>query len=71
MLSDRSLCPEHKQFSQLCFDANLEIFVKIIVSQRRDPGELVLSFKLIASVAENVPKFLQLVTPLADSEKFS
>ncbi|MBD2296105.1 7-carboxy-7-deazaguanine synthase QueE [Anabaena sphaerica FACHB-251] len=70
-VSGESHWTEHKQFLQLCFDANLEIFVKIIVSQRTDPGELERSALLVSGVSQNIPLFLQPVTPLADSEKFS
>ncbi|AFZ59419.1 7-carboxy-7-deazaguanine synthase QueE [Anabaena cylindrica FACHB-243] len=62
---------EHEKFLQLCFDANLEVFVKIIVSQRTDPGELKRSGMLVGGVHQDIPIFLQPVTPLADSEQFS
>lgn len=62
---------EHQQFLQLCFDANLDIFVKIIVSQRTDPGELERAASLVREVNENIPIFLQPVTPLTQAQKFS
>ncbi|TAE59586.1 MAG: 7-carboxy-7-deazaguanine synthase QueE [Nostocales cyanobacterium] len=70
-VSGESHWPEHQQFLQKCFDANLEIFVKIIVSQRTDPGELQQAGILIKEVSENIPIFLQPVTPLTESQKFS
>ncbi|MFM2064971.1 MAG: hypothetical protein RLZZ507_4642 [Cyanobacteriota bacterium] len=70
-VSGESYWTEHQQFLQLCFDANLEIFVKIIVSQKTDPGELERSALLVAGVSQNIPIFLQPVTPLPESQKFS
>jgi 7-carboxy-7-deazaguanine synthase len=46
-VSDESLGAKHQKFLRLCFDANLEIFIKIIVSQRIDSGELERSALLV------------------------
>jgi organic radical activating enzyme len=70
-VSGESLWQEHQQFLQLCFDANLETFVKIIVSQKTDHGELERAALLVASVSQDMPIFLQPVTPLTEAQKFS
>lgn len=70
-VSGETYWTEHKKFLQICFDANLEIFVKIIVSQKTEPAELERSAMLVAAVSQDIPIFLQPVTPLADPEKFS
>jgi organic radical activating enzyme len=70
-VSGESYWTEHQQFLQLCFDANLEIFVKIIVSQRTDHGELERAALLVNDICQDIPIFLQPVTPLTDSQKFS
>lgn len=70
-VSGESYWAEHTKFLQICIKANLDIFVKIIVSQRTDPDELKRSAMLVASVGQNIPIFLQPVTPLPKSEQFS
>jgi 7-carboxy-7-deazaguanine synthase len=55
---------EHAKFIQLCHDARVEVFVKIIVSQQTEPAELERSALLIAGVNSKIPVFLQPVTPL-------
>ncbi|WP_016952955.1 7-carboxy-7-deazaguanine synthase QueE [Anabaena sp. PCC 7108] len=70
-VSGESHWTEHQKSLQLCFDANLEVFVKIIVSQRTDPDELERSALLVAGISQDIPIFLQPVTPLAESEQFS
>jgi 7-carboxy-7-deazaguanine synthase len=62
---------EHKNFLQLCSDTNLEIFIKIIVSQETDSEDLEQAAVLVAAISENIPIFLQPVTPIHDSERFS
>ena len=62
---------EHEKFIKMCFDANLEVFIKIIVSQRTDTDELKRAAILVAEVSENIPIFIQPVTPLAETEQFS
>jgi organic radical activating enzyme len=70
-VSGESHWQEHQEFLQLCFDANLEIFVKIIVSQRTDSRELERAATLVRDIYQDIPIFLQPVTPLTDSQKFS
>ncbi len=62
---------EHTKFLQLCKESQLEVFVKVIVSQDTDPHELKLSGELIAGVSPDIPVFLQPVTPLESSMALS
>lgn len=59
---------EHLQFLQLCYNAKLEVFVKIIVAQNTDSAELERSAHLVAQVSPEIPVFLQPVTPLETSD---
>lgn len=70
-VSGESYWTEHAKFLQICFDSHLDVFVKIIVSQKTDPGELERSALLVAAVSQDIPIFLQPVTPLALAEQFS
>ena len=70
-VSGENYWQEHTEFLQLCSNANLETFVKIIVSQRTDPSELERSGMLVAGVSQDIPLCLQPDTPLAESEQFS
>lgn len=70
-VSGESHWQEHAKFLQLCFESDLEVFVKIVISQRTDPTELESSALLVAAVSQDIPIFLQPVTPLAASEQFS
>ncbi len=62
---------EHQNFLQLCYDAQIEVFVKIIISQDTDSAELKRSAQLVAGVNPTIPVFLQPVTPLKSTEQFS
>ncbi len=62
---------EHQFFLKLCYDARVEVFVKIIISQDTDPSELKDSALLVATVNPAIPVFLQPVTPLNTTEKFT
>jgi organic radical activating enzyme len=62
--SGESRWDEHAKFLQLCYDAGLEVFVKIIISQKTDPTELERAASLVAAVSPSIPVFLQPVTPL-------
>lgn len=55
---------EHTQFLQLCYNAPVKVFVKIIVSSQTDAAELEHSAQLVANVSPEIPVFLQPVTPL-------
>ena len=62
---------EHAEFLQLCWKSQVEVFVKIIVSQTTDPTELEHSAELVACVSPSIPVFLQPVTPLDDPIAFN
>jgi 7-carboxy-7-deazaguanine synthase len=70
-VSGESYWQEHAKFLQLCYDAQLDVFVKIIVSGQTDPTELERSAALVADVSPHIPVFLQPVTPLSASEQFT
>ena len=63
-VSGETYWPEHTKFLQLCSDSKLEVFVKIIVSQSTVVQELERAALLVAQVSEDIPVFLQPVTPL-------
>jgi organic radical activating enzyme len=62
---------EHTQFLQLCHNASVEVFVKIIVSSHTDVAELEHSAQLVANVSPEIPVFLQPVTPLELAQESS
>jgi 7-carboxy-7-deazaguanine synthase len=55
---------EHTRFLQLCHDAKVEVFVKIIVSASTSHQELEQAAQIVASTNPSIPIFLQPVTPL-------
>lgn len=61
---------EHTQFLQRCYNASVEVFVKIIVSSHTDAAELEHSAQLVANVSPEIPVFLQPVTPLELVQEF-
>lgn len=69
-VSGESYWLEHQKFLQMCFDAQVEVFVKIIISKNTDPGELKRAALLVADISQEVPIFLQPVTPLAEFDQF-
>ncbi len=54
----------HKEFLQLCWEASVDVFVKIIVSQTTNPEDLKQAAELVAKVNPEIVIFLQPVTPL-------
>lgn len=59
----------HAEFLQLCHNASLELFVKIIVDHNTDPAELEQAAQLVAQVSPQIPVFLQPITPLEASNQ--
>lgn len=59
---------EHYKCLHICHQADLEVFVKMIISQNTDPGELEKAAQLVASISKSIPVFLQPVTPLEPSD---
>jgi 7-carboxy-7-deazaguanine synthase len=70
-VSGENYWQEHAQFLQFCQKSQVEVFVKIVISQQTNPAELERSAVLIAEHSPKISVFLQPVTPLAESEKFS
>lgn len=65
-VSGEHLWLQHTNFLQLCFEAHLELFVKIIISQSTDTAELERAASLVAAVSRDIPIFLQPVTAIGD-----
>ncbi|MBW4616520.1 MAG: 7-carboxy-7-deazaguanine synthase QueE [Desmonostoc vinosum HA7617-LM4] len=70
-VSGENYWQEHAKFLQICHDSHLHVFVKIIVSQQTNPDELERSALLVAEVSQDIPVFLQPVTPLPVSEQLT
>ena len=68
-VSGESYWQEHAEFLQLCYQANVELFVKVIVSSETDIAELHQAAELVANVSPKIPLFLQPVTPLDRIQK--
>lgn len=68
-VSGESHWEAHRQFLQLCVDAQKEVFVKIIISEGTLREELEKAGELVGKVSEKVPVYLQPVTPLREEEK--
>jgi organic radical activating enzyme len=60
----------HAQFLQLCFDSQIDVFVKLIISSQTDPAELQQAAELVAAVNQAIPVFLQPVTRLVKPHNF-
>lgn len=58
----------HQEFLQLCYDARVEVFVKIIISSQTNPAELEQTGELVRSINASIPIFLQPATPIARNE---
>lgn len=58
----------HREFLQLCCLSQVEVFVKIIISDRTSLTDLQRAAELVAGVSAEVPIFLQPVTPLTPAE---
>jgi 7-carboxy-7-deazaguanine synthase len=56
---------EHREFLQLCHEAKVEVFIKMIISQTTNPEELRQAAQLVADVDKQIIIFLQPMTALA------
>ncbi len=63
-VSGENLWQEHAEFLQRCYQAGVDVFVKVIISHLTNPDELERSSELVATVSPEIPLFLQPVTPL-------
>lgn len=70
-VSGETLWQEHTKFLQLCFNSDLELFVKIIISENTDPAELQRCAAIVAQISPHIPVFLQPVTPLPASQQLT
>jgi 7-carboxy-7-deazaguanine synthase len=55
---------KHQEFLQLCQDAEVNVFVKIIISQTTNPIELQQAAQLVAGISDRIIIFLQPMTAL-------
>lgn len=67
-VSGESHWPAHAEFLQLCNASQVQVFVKLIISDQTDPAELEKTAELVAGVNPEVPVFLQPVTALGKDE---
>jgi 7-carboxy-7-deazaguanine synthase len=57
--------PAHAQFLQICHQAGVSVFCKVIISAQTDPAELGQAARLIAAVHPQISLYLQPVTPIS------
>lgn len=57
---------QHQEFLQLCQSAEVDVFVKIIISQTTNPAELRQAAQLIAAIDDKIIVFLQPMTALVE-----
>jgi organic radical activating enzyme len=69
-VSSESKWQAHQHFLQLCHQANVEVFGKIVISEATNPDELEQAATLIAQINPQIPVFLQPVTPVALSDDY-
>jgi organic radical activating enzyme len=58
----------HRDFLQRCADSQVEVFVKLIISQNTVPEELQQAGELVAEINPAIPLYLQPVTPVEQPE---
>ncbi|MFT5129959.1 MAG: 7-carboxy-7-deazaguanine synthase [Rhodothermales bacterium] len=58
----------HETFLQRCVDANVEVFVKAVVSADTSLSDIERSIALLANCASDVPFILQAMTPFGDAQ---
>ena len=63
-VSGENHAPAHAEFLQRCYNSQVEVFVKIIISKDSNPAELEQAAELVAASSPTIPVFLQPVTPL-------
>ncbi len=70
-VSGETLWQAHDEFLSRCRVAQVDVFVKIIISSQTDLRELVQAAQLVAAVSSDIPVFLQPVTPLNSANSLS
>ena len=63
-VSGETLWSAHTEFLQCCYDAAVEVFVKVIISSQTTEADLDQLADLVAAIDPAIPVFLQPVTPL-------
>lgn len=58
----------HQEFLQVADNSQVEVFVKIIISDRTNSAELEAAGELVGSVNPSIPVFLQPVTPISGQD---
>ena len=59
----------HYLFLQKCIRTSVKVFIKLIISDQTNPEELQKAAQLVAEIHQDIPVFLQPVTPLNNLEK--
>jgi len=59
----------HRDFLGRCYEAGVKVFVKLILSEDSDRGDLERAAEIITSVARDIPLVLQPVTPIEAASK--
>lgn len=54
----------HREFLRLCYDASVDVFVKLIIDSNTDPTELERAARLVTDISPQIPVILQPATPL-------
>lgn len=68
-VSGEQRSPEHAEFLQRCYNSQVEVFVKIIISSQTDATELEAAAELVAACSPAIPVFLQPVTSIDLSQQ--
>jgi 7-carboxy-7-deazaguanine synthase len=69
-VSGESKWEQHQKFLQLCHEAKVKVFGKIIISEATNPQEIERAATLVAEINPEIAVFLQPVTPLALSDDY-
>jgi 7-carboxy-7-deazaguanine synthase len=68
-VSGESHWQAHAEFLQRCYDSQIEVFVKLIISNQTNPAELQQTAELVAACSPTIPVFLQPVTAIDLSQQ--
>lgn len=63
-VSGESQWDNHRRSLDLCYQGNIEVFCKLIISDQTEWADLLTAAELIAAICPTIPIFLQPVTPL-------
>lgn len=65
-VSGESYWQQHCRSLELCHQATVEVFCKLIISEQTEWADLVTAGQLVTDISSTIPIFLQPVTPLSD-----